>query len=143
HQAEGEQRLDQPRPQLDQVVDQRRLGGLDILVAHAGALPASGLAVSAVSGVADGAAGSADATAVGSVVAVLEALTGGGAGSALAGASAALAGEESALAGAASPPPEVEVSVSGAVLAGDGSSGVGMLLTEVSMSRCALSISLR
>src|ERR1700692_670692 len=44
-------RLDQPRPQLDQVVHQRRLGGLDLLlfvfVAHAGRSVLSGGAVSA------------------------------------------------------------------------------------------------
>src|SRR6185503_7121978 len=39
HHAEGGERLDQPRAQLDQVVHQGRFGGLDVLVAHA-ALPA-------------------------------------------------------------------------------------------------------
>src|SRR5215208_3030432 len=42
HGAEGEQRLDQPRTQLDQVLHERRFGGFNVLVAHA-ALPASGL----------------------------------------------------------------------------------------------------
>src|SRR5262249_2698215 len=37
---EGEQRLDQPAAQLDQVLEERRLGGLDVLVGHA-ARPAS------------------------------------------------------------------------------------------------------
>jgi hypothetical protein len=32
--AEGQQRLDQPRAQLDQVIHQRRLAGLDILDGH-------------------------------------------------------------------------------------------------------------
>ncbi len=46
--AERDDRLDQPRPQLDQVLHQRRLGGLDLLVfvlaGHAGLPPASGFA---------------------------------------------------------------------------------------------------
>src|SRR5262249_47807090 len=37
---EGKQRLDQPAAQLDQVLEERRLGGLDVLVGHA-ARPAS------------------------------------------------------------------------------------------------------
>src|SRR5262249_55452169 len=37
---EGEQRLDQPAAQFDQVLEERRLGGLDVLVGHA-ARPAS------------------------------------------------------------------------------------------------------
>ena len=32
--AEADQRLDQPRAQLDQMIHQRGLGGLDVLVAH-------------------------------------------------------------------------------------------------------------
>src|SRR4029077_19374807 len=48
---EGRRRLDQPRAQLDQVIHQRRLGGLDLLlfvfVAHAGRPVLSGGAVSA------------------------------------------------------------------------------------------------
>src|SRR6185437_16353844 len=35
HHRESDQRLDQPRAQLDQVIHQRRFGGLDVLVAHA------------------------------------------------------------------------------------------------------------
>ena len=34
HRRERDQRLDQPRAQLDQVIHQRRLGGLDIFVRH-------------------------------------------------------------------------------------------------------------
>ena len=37
HDAERDQRLDQPRAQLDQVLHQRRLGRLDLLVGHAAA----------------------------------------------------------------------------------------------------------
>src|SRR5271167_2822234 len=39
--TEGDQRLDESRPQLDQVLHQRRLGCLDVFVRHAGLLPAS------------------------------------------------------------------------------------------------------
>src|SRR5262245_16868937 len=59
--AEGDQRLDQPRTQFDQVFHQRRFGRLDLLLvvlaAHAG-LP-SGLAASAVAGSGAAAAGAA------------------------------------------------------------------------------------
>src|SRR5262249_33854783 len=50
--AEAEQRLDQPRAQLDQVVHQWRLAGLDIGVGHdaLASLSASGGAVSPVAG---------------------------------------------------------------------------------------------
>jgi hypothetical protein len=33
HQQEGDQRLDQPRAQFDQMVDQRRARGLDLVLA--------------------------------------------------------------------------------------------------------------
>src|SRR5262249_50016266 len=40
--AERDRRLDQPGAQLDQVLDQRRLGGLDVLVGHAARSPPAG-----------------------------------------------------------------------------------------------------
>src|SRR5919198_264328 len=75
HHREGEERPDQPRAQLDQVLHQGRLGGLDVLVGHA-ALPASGVALDVVFCVGDAAAslagagadaGSAGATGAGSL----------------------------------------------------------------------------
>src|SRR5438445_9029182 len=64
--AEGDQRLDQPRTQLDQVFHQRRFGRLDLLLvvlaAHAG-LP-SGLAASASAVAGSGAADAGAATSV-------------------------------------------------------------------------------
>src|SRR5262249_57862167 len=66
--GEGDQRLDQPRAQLDQVLHQRRLGRLDLLLlvvaAHAALPPASPLSatVSTEAGSAElGAAGGASA----------------------------------------------------------------------------------
>src|SRR5262245_10814675 len=64
--GEGDQRLDQPRTQLDQVLHQRRFGRLDLLLvvlaAHAG-LP-SGLAAAAAAVAGSGAADAGAATSV-------------------------------------------------------------------------------
>src|SRR6185312_1796974 len=68
HHAEGEQRLDEPRAQLDQVLHQRGLGGLDVLVRHAASparFGASAGGVSAGAGSASGGAGAKSALVTG------------------------------------------------------------------------------
>src|SRR5262249_15838886 len=60
-----DQRLDQPRTQLDQMLHERRLGRLDVLVRHAGLPPASCALGSAGSGAAAGAAAASGPAAAG------------------------------------------------------------------------------
>src|SRR5207342_175150 len=75
---EGDQRLDQPLAQLDQVLHQRRLGGLDLLLVVFGrlhaALPPSGVAT----GLGSGAAGAAGVAGVAGAASTKSSVRGGG-----------------------------------------------------------------
>src|SRR5262249_36365813 len=66
HQAERHERLDQPRAKLDQVIEQRRFGGLDVLVRHAARPPAGGAAASGAAVSAGGVPGAASCVTTGS-----------------------------------------------------------------------------
>src|SRR5439155_766201 len=90
-----DQRLDQPRAQLDQMLDQRRLGGLDVFVAHAVRLRSAGgggaksFSVTAGAGSGSGSMGSAGGVLAGSPT---TASAGGAGGASAAGGGAVVAG---------------------------------------------------